>query len=88
MSHRASCTKDGKYHLEAEGRALSSEEFAAYLSDLAARFPIVSIEDGMQEDDWDGWKILTEQIGERVQLVGDDLFCTNPVRLEKELNWE
>ena len=75
--------KDGKYHLEAEGRALSSEEFASYLADLSHRFPIVSIEDGMQEDDWDGWKILTEKIGDTCQLVGDDLFCTNPVRLGK-----
>ena len=74
---------DGKYQLEAEDKALSSEEFAAYLTDLADRFPIVSIEDGMQEDDWDGWKLLTEKIGDRVQLVGDDLFCTNPERIQR-----
>src|SRR3954449_13531315 len=71
------------YDLEHEGRRLSSEELAAYWADLAGRYPIVSIEDGMDEEDWDGWKTLTERIGERVQLVGDDLFVTNPERLKR-----
>ena len=70
--------KDGKYHLEAEGVALSSAEFADYLANLAAKYPIVSIEDGMDETDWDGWKLLTDKLGSKVQLVGDDLFVTNP----------
>ena len=70
--------KDGKYHLEAEGVALSSAEFADYLANLAAKYPIVSIEDGMDENDWDGWKLLTDKLGSKVQLVGDDLFVTNP----------
>lgn len=69
--------KDGKYHLEGEGLQLSSEEFANYLANLADKFPIVSIEDGMHESDWAGWKILTEKLGKKVQLVGDDLFVTN-----------
>ncbi len=73
--------RDGKYELEGEGKSLGADEMAAYLADLCSRFPIVSIEDGMAEDDWDGWKALTEAIGDRVQLVGDDLFVTNPVRL-------
>ena len=73
--------RDGKYELEGEGRSLGGDEMAAYLADLCARFPIVSIEDGMAEDDWDGWKALTDAVGDRVQLVGDDLFVTNPVRL-------
>ena len=73
--------RDGKYELEGEGKSLGGDEMAAYLADLCARFPIVSIEDGMAEDDWDGWKALTEAIGDRVQLVGDDLFVTNPARL-------
>ena len=63
------------------GKSLGSDEFAAYLADLCARYPIISIEDGMAEDDWDGWVALTESIGDRVQLVGDDLFVTNPDRL-------
>ena len=70
--------KRGVYDLEGEGRKLSSEEMADYLADLAARYPIVSIEDGMAEDDWEGWKILTDKIGHKIQLVGDDLFVTNP----------
>jgi enolase len=73
----------GKYELEHEGRALDSEELAAYWEDACSRYPIVSIEDGMDEEDWEGWKHLTERIGERVQLVGDDLFVTNPVRLRR-----
>ena len=74
---------DGGYQLAHEGRTLTSEDMAAYWEDLAARYPIVSIEDGMDEEDWDGWKLLTDRIGERVQLVGDDLFVTNPERLSR-----
>ena len=70
--------KNGKYELAGEGKSLGSDEFAAYLADLCARYPIISIEDGMAEDDWDGWVALTESIGDRVQLVGDDLFVSNP----------
>lgn len=73
--------KDGKYELAGEGKSLDAEGNTKYLADLAARFPIISIEDGMDENDWDGWKALTEEIGDKVQLVGDDLFVTNPIRL-------
>jgi enolase len=73
--------KDGAYHMEGEGRVLSSAENADYLADLAARYPIASIEDGMGEDDRAGWKMLMDKIGNKVQLVGDDLFVTNPARL-------
>ena len=73
--------KDGKYEMKGEGVSLTSEENADYLAGLAADYPIISIEDGMDEDDWDGWKLLTEKIGDKVQLVGDDLFVTNPARL-------
>ncbi|WP_370172583.1 MULTISPECIES: phosphopyruvate hydratase [Hyphomonas] len=73
--------KNGKYELAGENKSLGSDEFAAYLADLCARYPIISIEDGMAEDDWDGWVSLTEAIGDKVQLVGDDLFVTNPDRL-------
>ncbi|TQV71580.1 phosphopyruvate hydratase [Aliikangiella marina] len=69
--------KNGKYELEGEGKSLTSEEFADYLADWVERYPIISIEDGMDEGDWDGWKILTEKLGDKVQLVGDDLFVTN-----------
>jgi enolase 1/2/3 len=75
--------RDGAYVLEHEGRTLSSAELAAYWAEMAERYPIVSIEDGMDENDWDGWKLLTDRIGERVQLVGDDLFVTNPQRLRE-----
>ena len=75
--------ENGSYDLEHEGRALSSEEMAAYWQDACSRYPIVSIEDGMDEEDWDGWKQLTERLGDRVQLVGDDLFVTNPERLRR-----
>ena len=71
------------YALEHEGRTLSSDEMATYWEDACSRYPIVSIEDGMDEEDWDGWKQLTERLGERVQLVGDDLFVTNPERLRR-----
>ena len=66
--------KDGKYDLAGEGRVLESAEMAAYYAELVAKYPIISIEDGMAEDDWDGWKTLTEMIGDKCQLVGDDLF--------------
>jgi enolase len=69
--------EDGRYVLESEGERLGSAEFASYLDQLAARYPIVSIEDGMAENDWEGWKALTSKLGKRVQLVGDDLFVTN-----------
>jgi enolase len=75
--------RDGRYVLQHEDRALTSDELAAYLSELAERYPIVSIEDGMGEDDWDGWSSLTDQIGNRIQLVGDDLFVTNTERLQR-----
>jgi enolase len=75
--------KDGKYHLEGEGKVLDSEGIVRYYADLCARYPIVSIEDGCSEDDWDTWKLLTETIGAKVQLVGDDLFVTNPERLRR-----
>jgi enolase len=74
---------DGGYHLAGEGRTLSGDDFVAYLVDLADRYPIVSIEDGMAEDDWDGWKALTVALGQRIQLVGDDLFVTNTTRLAR-----
>src|SRR3954469_2865202 len=76
----------GSYKLEHEGRTLSSEEMADYWHDACSRYPIVSIEDGMDEEDWDGWKLLTERVGERVQLVGDDLFVTNPERLRRGID--
>ena len=69
--------KDGKYELKGDNKVLSSEELASFYEDLVNRFPIVSIEDGMAEDDWEGWKILTQKLGDKVQLVGDDLFVTN-----------
>jgi enolase len=75
--------RDGRYHLEGEGRVLSSEELASYLEDLVSRYPIISIEDAMAEDDWQGWKIITDRIGKRCQLVGDDLFVTNSERLRR-----
>ena len=73
--------KDGRYELSGEGKSLDAEEMTDYLAALVTRYPIVSIEDGMAEDDWDGWKALTAAIGEKVQLVGDDLFVTNRERL-------
>ena len=69
--------RDGRYHLESEGRSLSSEEFVGLLEGWVDRYPILSIEDGMAEDDWDGWKLLTDRLFRRVQLVGDDVFVTN-----------
>jgi enolase len=76
--------KEGEgYVLEHEGRTLSAEELGAYWADLADRYPIISIEDGMDEEDWDGWSALTQRIGNRIQLVGDDLFVTNTQRLKR-----
>ncbi len=72
---------DGIYHLKGEGRKLDSGQMVDYWADLVGRYPIISVEDGMDEDDWDGWKLLTDKIGDKVQLVGDDLFVTNPARL-------
>ncbi|MCA1284776.1 phosphopyruvate hydratase [Salipiger bermudensis] len=73
--------KDGKYEMKGEGLSLSSAENVDYLAKLCADYPIISIEDGCAEDDWEGWKLLTEKLGDSVQLVGDDLFVTNPARL-------
>jgi enolase len=73
--------KDGRYHLAGEGKVLSSDELVAYWARLVSTYPIVSIEDGMAEDDWDGWSALTQELGSKVQLVGDDLFVTNAARL-------
>ncbi|HXS33410.1 MAG TPA: phosphopyruvate hydratase [Solirubrobacterales bacterium] len=75
--------ENGAYVLEHEGRSLSPEQMASYWEDACSRYPILSIEDGMDEEDWAGWKLLTEKLGERVQLVGDDLFVTNPERLRR-----
>jgi len=75
--------RDGRYELEHEGRSLSSAELADYWGEIVGRYPIVSIEDGMDEQDWDGWKVLSERIGGHTQLVGDDLFVTNTERLGK-----
>ena len=75
--------KNGKYELAGEGKSLDGEGMAAYLADLVSRYPIVSIEDGMAEDDWAGWKALTDMIGDKCQLVGDDLFVTNEKRLRQ-----
>jgi cell division protein FtsB len=78
--------KGGEYDLEHEHRKLSSDDMAAYWADLAGRYPILSIEDGMDEEDWDGWKALTDRLGDRVQLVGDDLFVTNTERLKRGID--
>jgi enolase len=78
--------ENGGYELTHEGRTLSSRDLASYWADLAGRYPILSIEDGMDEEDWDGWKALTDEIGDRVQLVGDDLFVTNTERLRRGID--
>ena len=78
--------KDGKYHLAGENRVLSSAELVDYWADLCDRYPIVSIEDGMAEEDWDGWSLLTQKLGQRIQLVGDDLFVTNTSLLQKGIS--
>ncbi len=77
---------EGRYHLESEGRSFDSEGFSEYLAGLAERYPIISIEDGMDESDWAGWKTLTERLGEKVQLVGDDLFVTNTKILKRGID--
>ncbi|MFY8297847.1 phosphopyruvate hydratase [Pseudoalteromonas sp. SS15] len=77
---------DGKYDLKGEGKVFDSEGFADFLADLAARYPIVSIEDGLDESDWAGWKVLTDKIGDKVQLVGDDLFVTNTKILKRGID--
>ncbi len=78
--------KDGKYQLKSEGKALSSAEMVDYYADLVEKFPIVSIEDGLAEDDWDGWKIMSEKLGAKIQLVGDDLFVTNSKYLQEGID--
>ncbi|RTE87116.1 MULTISPECIES: phosphopyruvate hydratase [Gammaproteobacteria] len=78
--------RDGKYHLSGEGKSFTAEEFSEYLAGLCARYPIVSIEDGLDESDWDGWKYLTERLGKDVQLVGDDLFVTNTKILKRGID--
>jgi len=75
--------RDGKYHLDSEKKVLDAEQFTDYLADWVEKYPLISIEDGMAEDDWDGWKILTEKLGKKIQLVGDDLFVTNTNILER-----
>jgi enolase len=79
-------TGDGAYVLEHEGRSLSSAQMADYWAEMAGRYPIISIEDGMDEEDWDGWRLLTERVGANVQLVGDDLFVTNTERLRRGID--
>jgi len=76
----------GSYVLEHEGRTLSADQLVSYWEDIAGRYPVLSIEDGMDEEDWDGWRLLTERLGERVQLVGDDLFVTNTERLRRGID--
>jgi enolase len=78
--------RNGAYVLEHEGRSLSADELAAYWEELVGRYPIISLEDGMGEDDWDGWKALTDRLGDRLQLVGDDLFVTNTQRLKRGID--
>ena len=78
--------RDGKYHLSSEGKVLDAQGFAQYLADLVSRYPIISIEDGLHESDWTGWKILTDLIGDKVQLVGDDLFVTNTRILKRGID--
>lgn len=73
--------KDGKYEMEGEGKSYTNAQMVEFYKDLCNRFPIFSIEDGMAEDDWEGWKMLTDTLGDKIQLVGDDLFVTNPKRL-------
>jgi len=78
--------KDGKYHLTGEGKILAPEEMVSYYESIVLKYPIISIEDGMAEEDWDGWRILTEKLGKKVQLVGDDIFVTNTKRLGRGIN--
>jgi len=78
--------RDGVYVLEHEGRTLTAEELTDYWADLVERYPIISLEDGMAEEDWDGWKVLTDRLGKRLQLVGDDVFVTNTARLQRGID--
>jgi enolase len=78
--------ENGMYELRGEGRSLSPTDMASYFATLCDRYPIVSIEDGMAEDDWDGWAAITKELGDQVQLVGDDLFVTNSARLARGIN--
>lgn len=78
--------KDGKYELAGEGKSLDAAGMTDYYADLVSRYPIISIEDGLSEDDWDGWKHMTDTLGGKVQLVGDDLFVTNPTRLAEGID--
>ena len=78
--------KDGKYHLEGEGKSFDSDAFTDYLAGLTRQYPIISVEDGLDESDWAGWKLLTDKIGNKIQLVGDDLFVTNPAILQRGIN--
>ena len=83
------CTElyqDGKYHLARENRSLTSAEMVEYWAGIATRYPLISLEDGLAEDDWDGWKLLRQRIGDKVQLVGDDLLVTNVKRLARAIN--
>jgi enolase len=78
--------QDGRYHLAKEGRSLSSAEMVDYWVDIAARYPLISLEDGLAEDDWEGWKLLRQRLGDRVQLVGDDFLVTNVKRLARAID--
>jgi len=78
--------KDGKYHLHSENKVLSSQEFIDYLMPWFEKYPIITMEDGMAEDDWAGWKLLTDKLGKKVQLVGDDLFVTNTATLQEGID--
>ncbi len=78
--------KDGRYELAGEGRSLSSQEMVDYWAEVAGRYPVLSLEDGMAEQDWDGWKALTDRLGDRLQLVGDDIFVTNPAILREGID--
>jgi len=80
--------KDGRYHLQREGRQLNSKEMVDFWIDWVKRFPLVCLEDGMAEEDWEGWKLLTEKLGKRIQLIGDDIFVTNPQRLARGISHE
>ena len=78
--------KNGMYHLEGEGKSFDSDQFTDYLAGLTRQYPIISVEDGLDESDWAGWKLLTDKIGNKIQLVGDDLFVTNPAILQRGIN--
>ena len=73
--------RDGKYHLESTGEVLTSDQMIDFYEELVNKYPIISLEDGLDEDDWEGWKKLTQRLGHRIQLVGDDIFVTNTQRL-------